>query len=473
MEPLTRRQQDVLHYIADVQAAKKVSPKLIEIATAFGIQIGSVQYHIKALRRKGYLDVTPHARRGIFLTRSKREWKAQRSWRSDFERRVGEKLAGAADLGRVFEVVERDLRGWLEADRLDLFVHDTQHRVLRGREFHAAAGSGVAGGGEAAPGADVVSEAAARRRRPVVEGAVAAVPIPGRDRALGVLRLESTKPGAPPPDEAMLARATMAAAALAPVLEQAAAGTELARRIRLQSALVGLVRTVHSARDFQEILRSVRDVVQGLVKAPVFTIYMKDQDAQWWVLYETDLKDGKPWEDAIPDRVMLGNNEAIRTIQEHPWYIKHRTPEEIRELESKPPGPGADGMIPTGNVAKRSRSFLYVPIRSERDLAGYLSVQSYDYNAYSVRDAEDLGLIAEYIGLAVQNAWRREKEQAARRAAEKVLAKTDDLEASLKKLATDPEGPERTKRLIALAKEVFFLRPGRVDPIAALKRGNR
>ena len=36
---------------------------------------------------------------------------------------------------------------------------------------------------------------------------------------------------------------------------------------------------------------------------------------------------------------------------------------------------------------------------------GYLSAQSYGYNAYAIRDAEDLNLIGEYIGLALQRAW--------------------------------------------------------------------
>ena len=488
MDPLTRKQEDFLNFIDDFQRSKGAAPTLKEISSAFSVCIGTVQSHIRALQKKGYLSVESNVHRGIRLPTRKREWEAHREGRGDFEERIGSKLRAETDLRKIFATVRGDLQAWLGADRVDLFVYDVNRRELRGSSFFGVHFPGEPDVQQPESVADSISGLAFRRRKPVVETeaertkvfeteaaarpglkACAAIPILGRDRVLGILRLDHNgNPGFF--DEQATGRAAVSAAALAPALEQGTLHAELQTQIRLQSALVALCRTINSSRDFQKILHDVYDIVRGLVDTPVFIIAVKDDAGQWWFLLETDVIDGKEWEDNNPHRADIGQNEALRTLQIQPYYIKHRTPEEVRILESRGPNFTGAGWLPVGNVTRRSCSIMYVPLKSGGEMMGYLSSQSYQYNAYSIQDAESLMLIGEYIGLAVQNAWRKEKERARLDAAEKLLGRLDRMEEELKSLATVVgEGRVRT-RLESLAGDMASFRSDRQGPGAYLLR---
>ena len=415
--PLTRRQMDVLNYIAEMQSTRGVTPMLGEIAAAFGVTVSSVRQYMRALQRKGYLTIARYARRGIRLTRGRRDWKVRRSWQGEFDRRIGSKLEGETDLSRVFATVGGDLQAWLDVDRSDLHVHDPHHRVLRGRSFYEKRPGEDAEreAADAGPGSAV--ERAFRRRRVVAEppspipgsgvprSSVAAIPIPGRERVLGVLALyRASRPGEF--DETVLARAGVAVAVLAPALERATVGAELQHRIRLQAALVSLCRTINSARDLESVLRDMYAIVSGLVEAPMFLISVEDDHGAEWLLHERDEADGQLYERIGRRRFQGGDGRMMKELDTHPYLIRHRTPEEIRAYENRGPGVSADGLQSAGLVQKRSRSLLFVPLKTEGRRIGTLSAQSYRYNAYRIQDAEDLILIGEYIGLALRNALR-------------------------------------------------------------------
>ena len=450
MEPLTPRQQDILHHISDVIASRGTAPTFREIADAFGISVSSVQEHLAALKRKQYLDVIPRVRRGIRLTRGRREWRVERTSRGEFEKRFGERLRRETDLQGLFTLVREEFPAWLGVGRAGLFVRDAARRAWRGEAFFERR-PGEATTAAQAEVRDPLLDAVLRRRRPAAEGTAAAVPVLARDRVLGALRLEdarnagpSTGSGQAGPGEAAVTRAAMAAAALAAILERASLDAELRRGIRLQAALVALCRTLNSAGDLGRVLSDIYEIVAGLVPAEYFHIGAKDEDGQWWILLERDLVDGKPWEYPGFQRAEMHTSEAKRAIQTQPFYIRHRTPEEIRVLEGKGPehiDPSSGGT--SGDVSKRGRSLLYVPLRTGGEIVGYFTAQSYSYNAYSIRNAEDLILVGEYIGLAVQNAWRREKERAGLERVRSILAAFDGREGELKRAAARAGGAVR------------------------------
>ncbi|RKY33616.1 MAG: hypothetical protein DRP68_01730 [Candidatus Omnitrophota bacterium] len=68
MENLTKRQKEILEFIKKTTFKKGVSPTFREIMQFFGFKsIKTVQDHIKALKRKGYIKKDPNKSRSIVL----------------------------------------------------------------------------------------------------------------------------------------------------------------------------------------------------------------------------------------------------------------------------------------------------------------------------------------------------------------------------------------------------------------------
>lgn len=290
-------------------------------------------------------------------------------------------------------------------------------------------------------------------RRPGVRSC-AAVPILSRDRVAGILRLDDRR-RVDGFDEVKLARAALAAGALVTAIEQGTLHADLQRRIKLQTALISLCRTINSRFELPDTLENIYGLVSSLVDSPVFIIAVKDDAGQWWLLLMTDVVDGKPWRNNRIQRVTLSGNEALLAIQTQPYHIKHRTPEEIAKLEAADRAKSAEkGTMYLMGSMRRSRSILYVPLRTAGEMIGYISCQSYDYDEYSIREAEDLILIGEYIGLAVQNTWRREKERAEREASARVLERTRGFAEKARRFAAAKDRPRLLREAETLAADL-------------------
>src|SRR5215213_10644587 len=74
MEELTPRQRQVLNFIQESLAEQGLPPTRAEIAEALGFKSpNAAEEHLRALQRKGVLDLLPGASRGIQLKDSLRE----------------------------------------------------------------------------------------------------------------------------------------------------------------------------------------------------------------------------------------------------------------------------------------------------------------------------------------------------------------------------------------------------------------
>jgi len=69
MENLTKKQKKILEYIEKHTNDNSYPPTFKEIASKFDITVGTVQDHISALQKKGYLDRKPDTARGFKLIR--------------------------------------------------------------------------------------------------------------------------------------------------------------------------------------------------------------------------------------------------------------------------------------------------------------------------------------------------------------------------------------------------------------------
>jgi len=80
MDNLTPRQRQVLNFIQDALAEHGMPPTRAEIAEALGFKsANAAEEHLRALQRKGVLDLRPGASRGIQLRDSLREQMGCRS----------------------------------------------------------------------------------------------------------------------------------------------------------------------------------------------------------------------------------------------------------------------------------------------------------------------------------------------------------------------------------------------------------
>lgn len=82
MDKLTIKQQKILDYIEKHRIEHTYPPTLKEIAEKFGITIGTVQDHIFALQRKGFLERKKDIARGFKVIKS-RETRLQEKKRSE------------------------------------------------------------------------------------------------------------------------------------------------------------------------------------------------------------------------------------------------------------------------------------------------------------------------------------------------------------------------------------------------------
>lgn len=68
MLSLTPRQQEILNFIRDWIANQGGAPTRAELAEAFGMNVNGAEKHLRALARKGALEMLPGTARGVRLT---------------------------------------------------------------------------------------------------------------------------------------------------------------------------------------------------------------------------------------------------------------------------------------------------------------------------------------------------------------------------------------------------------------------
>ncbi len=95
---LTDKQFQVLKYIYKSIRQDNLPPTIREIADQFKLSIGTIQDHIKALTKKGFISISKNTSRGISLVR---------------ERLFKVPILGRVQAGMPIFAVE-DLEGYLE-----------------------------------------------------------------------------------------------------------------------------------------------------------------------------------------------------------------------------------------------------------------------------------------------------------------------------------------------------------------------
>ena len=99
-----------------------------------------------------------------------------------------------------------------------------------------------------------------------------------------------------------------------------------------------------------------------------------------------------------------GRRTECSPVHDHiaPSKTQRRAIEEGGQLILRGPSNAlAPDSLPSGNVARRSASLMFVPIRNGTDVIGVLSIQSYTPNAYHQQSLETLQALADHCGAAL------------------------------------------------------------------------
>lgn len=73
LKPLTKRQQEIFDYILECMSANGAPPTRVEIAHHFGFRsANAAEDHLKALDKKGHIELRSGTSRGIFITEKAR-----------------------------------------------------------------------------------------------------------------------------------------------------------------------------------------------------------------------------------------------------------------------------------------------------------------------------------------------------------------------------------------------------------------
>ncbi len=73
LKPLTKRQQQIFDFILDCMVSNGAPPTRVEIAEHFGFRSpNAAEDHLKALDKKGHIELKSGTSRGIFITESAR-----------------------------------------------------------------------------------------------------------------------------------------------------------------------------------------------------------------------------------------------------------------------------------------------------------------------------------------------------------------------------------------------------------------
>jgi len=118
MEPLSRRQKDVLSIIEDFLGNQGFPPSIREIASRLGLTgTVSVVQHLNALERKGYIKRSRSSSRGIALTPDGVDWKQELLPGVDWEHTYHQLPVVEKVSPNLQEPDEEDTAGFLSFDR--------------------------------------------------------------------------------------------------------------------------------------------------------------------------------------------------------------------------------------------------------------------------------------------------------------------------------------------------------------------
>ncbi|MDL2344367.1 sensor domain-containing diguanylate cyclase [Deinococcus sp. MIMF12] len=180
----------------------------------------------------------------------------------------------------------------------------------------------------------------------------------------------------------------------------------LVRYQHLVQVLAALARSSHAP---EAVVRTVHQQAGGLFPAQITLLALLEPGGDWrWELYEGErrLTQRLPfYPDGILETVMREGPLLIGDIDAYLDTHPHRARRVVSEDQTLLDLRAEDVPLPP---PRPTLSMLFVPLEVRGEPAGVLSMQSYDWDAFDSTDLEFLGLLAQHVSIALENAALRE-----------------------------------------------------------------
>ncbi len=155
-----------------------------------------------------------------------------------------------------------------------------------------------------------------------------------------------------------------------------------------------VLREISRQLDMEQVLETVYQEVRHIVPIEAFFVALYNHDDNM-LTYPLVYDGGKPT--TLPPVTVTEDTRIHRVISTGEPLLVTRTPDEVADIALK----RMKTKAPEGDPAA---TLLFVPLLLGDRIIGVMSVQSYQYNAYTERDVALMNSMANHLAVAIQNA---------------------------------------------------------------------
>ena len=179
------------------------------------------------------------------------------------------------------------------------------------------------------------------------------------------------------------------------------ANDELENRTRKLHAIAEVTRTATALRDFDSLLSSITDIISSQLGYYYVAIFLLDQPKQFAVLRSA-------------------NTEAGRRIMSRGYHLPVGQLGLVSLVAQSgqtrlAPQPGSDASLAPDPELNQTQSELALPLKSGDEILGVLDLHSTKAGDFTAEDISTLSILADQVGIALQNALLFEESQRALR----------------------------------------------------------
>jgi GAF domain-containing protein len=220
------------------------------------------------------------------------------------------------------------------------------------------------------------------------------VPLTLGERILGAIVAQSiTTPDLYTERERDLLNAIASQAAIS--IENARLFAETQQRAGELAGLNEVIRAVSSEIDLEKVLLAAYEKIRNIIRTDAFIVAIYNEKTRK-VRYPLIIDEGKRYEGS--EGPINPETYTGRAILEGRPIVDLLSPADMEQEETD----GVPHAI--GNTNKGSASLLFLPMQQAGKILGMVSVQSYEFNAYSPTDVSLMENIANQLAIGVQNA---------------------------------------------------------------------